>query len=731
MLVKTCNQIVVAKPLTFLQVTAGERKIIPMDNKDFRYLRFRAIGNFEVSGFNGNADSFPYEHFEDDRPGYGYKSFINKRAHFEHNCITSDSMILMEDFSYKPIIDIEIGDSVWTHAGTCEEVTTFFEYPHKGSLIKLKVEGILRSLFFTHKHPLWVVKQKDKKRAVTKIGNIRNNQKRKVLLEESMEVFAKNTSPEWIFSKDVKERDCIVVPYPKVERQINPEINGLDMARFMGFYVAEGSIGGNRDIWGDQLNQVIQFSFNVKEKEYIDFIKKFAEKRGFHVNTHIAAASHAFGTDSCVIVDVCSSEYADMMNLYCGRHSKKKCLSEDIMKMPREWQVEFLKAYFEGDANINEEKGIKGSTASYQLALQIQMLCAIQKVWCNVKEFKQHTPNDAYVKNCYGNLIYVFNITTHEAQQLFGPYFKFKDKRENLAVSKTDYGFLVPIKYKEEVPYIGKVYNLEVANQNSYTVYNMAVHNSSLGVRGSIGDLPDAFLNKFIMPEKYKDYKWADLVLTKELAPVRAEILNMPNQRDGAIEVLMRIDTKLVKSAKVDSKVRSALERLIRMIDTGQKLTVSMGTNVGYSTCSTCGNEARFSSDYCNHLSQFKKGGLSIVTANQIRDLLDKNTLREEWLKWIMASKFDIEEVVKGASNKGMAVRNGEINHEDSFFELSVVGMPAYPQAIQLEKYARKSSEERDSYLQRMRKEVGDENILDIYSLMQQDGIISKACELV
>jgi hypothetical protein len=255
-------------------------------------------------------------------------------------------------------------------------------------------------------------------------------------------------------------------------------------------------------------------------------------------------------------------------------------------------------------------------------------------------------------------------------------------------------------------------------------------HNSSEGIGGSIGDLPDAFLNKFNYGDKYKDYKWADLVLTTDLAPVRAEILRMPNQRDGSIEVLMRIDTKLVKSAKVNSKVKSALERLIRMIDTGQKLTVSMGTNVGYSVCSACGNEARFAQDYCDHLSQFKKGGLTIVTANFIRDMLDRNSLRPEWLKWIMAHKHDIQEVLSGISNKGMAVRNGEINHENSFFELSVVAMPAYPQAVQLEKYARAQTEERKSYLQRMRKELGDENILDIYSLMQEDGLISQACQL-
>jgi len=85
MLYKTCNQIIKASPLTQKQSSKYERRILPLDSSSFRYLRFRAIGNFEKSGANGNCDAFPYNFLEDERPGYGYKSFINKRAHVEHD----------------------------------------------------------------------------------------------------------------------------------------------------------------------------------------------------------------------------------------------------------------------------------------------------------------------------------------------------------------------------------------------------------------------------------------------------------------------------------------------------------------------------------------------------------------------------------------------------------------------------------------------------------------------
>ena len=252
-------------------------------------------------------------------------------------------------------------------------------------------------------------------------------------------------------------------------------------------------------------------------------------------------------------------------------------------------------------------------------------------------------------------------------------------------------------------------------------------HNSQMGITGSIGDLPDAFLNKFNYPDDVENKKWSSL-LDKDKAPIRAKILSLPGQKDGSIEVLMRIDTTLLgKKSSLKPQVRQALERIVRAIDTGQKLSCSMGTNVAHSVCSACGNVVKFAKDYCNHLSN-RKGGITITSSNEMRDLLDKNILRPEWLKHICVSAYDAQEIIKSASNKSIAVKNGEINHELSFFELSVVAIPAYPKGVMLEKLARKNTETHKEYLQRMRKELGDDAILDFYSFLQDEGLIANSC---
>jgi len=251
-------------------------------------------------------------------------------------------------------------------------------------------------------------------------------------------------------------------------------------------------------------------------------------------------------------------------------------------------------------------------------------------------------------------------------------------------------------------------------------------HNSAEGIKGSIGDLPDAFLNKFNYPNGTES-KWASL-LGKKNDAVRLGILNTPGQKDGSIEVLMRIDTTLLKKqSSLKPQVRQALERIIRAIDTGQKLACSMGTNVQYSVCSSCGNTAKFAKDYCTHLKH-RKGGITIVTANEVRDMLNREVLRPEWLKHICASKYDADEIIKGASNKSIAMKNGEINHEESFFELSVVAIPAYAKGLMLEKIARQADESQKEYLRRIASEFGDDMILDLYSFLQQEGRISTQC---
>lgn len=196
------------------------------------------------------------------------------------------------------------------------------------------------------------------------------------------------------------------------------------------------------------------------------------------------------------------------------------------------------------------------------------------------------------------------------------------------------------------------------------------VEHQSDNIRNSIGTLSAAYLNAFIIPEKYSS--WYDIPDRE-----RIDVLTLPNQKDGSIEVLMKID-------------KSRAPTIARKVEKEEPLHVSMGTNVDYSICSVCGNNAHYERQFCDDV-KWNKGGTKLVPAEQIRGLVKNGVIESPWLKWILPRESDRSEVLnKSASNRMVLARVFEINYGLQFFELSVVTNPAFTRGHLLERIAKK-----------------------------------------
>lgn len=194
------------------------------------------------------------------------------------------------------------------------------------------------------------------------------------------------------------------------------------------------------------------------------------------------------------------------------------------------------------------------------------------------------------------------------------------------------------------------------------------VEHNSENVEKSIGSLLGAYLNRFDTSKYGRE--WTDLTSEE-----RIEVLsNREIEEDGSVEVLMAVDSHLSPS-------------VARMIDTDTEVGCSMGTNIDFSTCSVCGNKARFEYEYCNHVA-YSKGATVLIPANQIRNLLKEGKLKPEWIKWVLHREADQKEVLKGNTSRMVTATVFEINYGLSFFELSVVANPAYIRGYKLEKIA-------------------------------------------
>jgi len=95
------------------KISPQTRKIVQY-NPDFVYARFKAIGCIEVDGPNANADAFPYGEFLDNRPNYGYQSFIGKHAFVEHQSNNINNSIGDLHHSYLNRFNTsELGNREW------------------------------------------------------------------------------------------------------------------------------------------------------------------------------------------------------------------------------------------------------------------------------------------------------------------------------------------------------------------------------------------------------------------------------------------------------------------------------------------------------------------------------------------------------------------------------------------------------------------------------------------
>jgi hypothetical protein len=149
------------------------------------------------------------------------------------------------------------------------------------------------------------------------------------------------------------------------------------------------------------------------------------------------------------------------------------------------------------------------------------------------------------------------------------------------------------------------------------------------------------------------------------------------NDEDGCVECLIAVDKK-------------SHPQLVRDIDTGVINSVSMGTRVGWSTCSVCGNVARTEPEYCDHIRGYKGMKISHYT----------NNAEHSFGKWPIH----------------------EVNHDLEFIELSWVAVPAFREANVLEKIAslKKAVDENSSEeAKKLADAVIPQNLLQIHEAAQ------------
>ena len=345
--------------------------------------------------------------------------------------------LVKTDKGYKDISKIKEGDFVLTHKNRYKKVVKTNKRFINEKILEFNVSGIPERIRVTKNHPF----------LVSRYGSVHHSKYRFNLPDYFENSF------EWIKAKDLKPKtsglrqrnlmDLIIVPKKElINNTPFSDLNGFE--RFIGLYLAEGSCS----------HHGIALAFHVKEKELIDFCLDFLKRNGFNCNTQI--------------VDNCCRVYAQRMILknYFKRFGKSvdMCMPDDLVDS---LDLLTVHGWLEGDGHLSPN-GFVGTSISRKLVFQMKDILFRNKIICNI-----HLRQRGWNTFPNSKPIYAFTLNKINTKKLFG--ISSKSKR-NTGITHHKGHFMASFN-SEEVSFKGLVYNLQVEDDESYSVNGIKVHN--------------------------------------------------------------------------------------------------------------------------------------------------------------------------------------------------------------------------------------------------------------
>jgi len=370
-------------------------------------------------------------------------------------CYTAGALVQMADGSFKEIDKILPGEYVVTHTGDTTEVTGARRLEVSDEIYTVQASGHL-PLECTGNHEQYVVRRED---ALDK----------KRHFNQDLDV---EKAAQWVRTDDLRVGDWMVCPMPP----LGDEEESKDFAYLAGWYVAEGDLK-----YDSRTNsKCVRFSTGMSDPLHEE-IQDICRRLGTD-NPPRVYAEPEIGRRSVYVTD---TELYDRL-LDFGKGAKNKRLPERVFYWDEESLLAFLSGYLSGDGCYYEasdsKKNLYASTASKELALQLQVLGLSLGGFVYIRETKHYTSKSATTAEGY-TISYQMRFDAELTSKIGPCVFKCTDVPvpgdygKNTRRIQGDYALLkISAIAAEEMD--TSVYNLHVASDDhSYLVHGLATHN--------------------------------------------------------------------------------------------------------------------------------------------------------------------------------------------------------------------------------------------------------------
>ncbi len=437
------------------------------------------------------------------------------KIYCEPFCLVKDSEVLSES-GWKPIQEMRVGERVFSSL-EFKTICQTYEREYQGQILKIKVKGYFDSVSFTENHPilcikrelLSLVKQEWRKSfpypvPKIKFSPIKSSQTEKQVKLKKLTVQRARELlkyAEYIKASEIKKGDLLVYHFdnlrtncfkhPRISlpiarhggRRRNRRISvclSRSFCRLIGLYLAEGCYS----------NSSVLFTFNKKEVDLIDFVRKEMKRifdcNGFNMKKSI---------NSNVVALRFSSVQASRFFQQFGRRARNKFIPENLKRLSNSRLLMLLRGLFEGDGHFaKKDKSFSITTTSKKLADDIFLLL-LRLGFCPTLTFGKQTTALPFTKRKIDCVYFTLRVGSDGAKRfakLMGKDFIFGSpshlsRRNGINLlryyqNKEKIGFL--LRRVESIIYSnynGKVYNLQVVDSHSFITRIATVHNCGSG----------------------------------------------------------------------------------------------------------------------------------------------------------------------------------------------------------------------------------------------------------
>lgn len=356
-----------------------------------------------------------------------------------------------------PIEDIKEGTIVLTHKGNWEKVVKTFSHKFSGNLIKIKGE-----LEVTPNHPIYTQDEWVNANELIPADQV-TFPKPKVTGDALVTLdFAGKTKVPYLYTKDKKRiyarGSAKQLPSGSVGRGGKKSIPSQvlideDLLYLFGLWIAEGFTSGGK---------LATFCFGYSElgtlvKRSVEIIK---DKFGLEAKVvELKARGSA-------LVQVGNRFISDFFDREFKRGAGNKRVPQWLKNLSPELLWSFILGYIDGDGHVDVDTTARVSSVSPMLLKDIRFLLARCGIFSNMRLARKGGLGCIEGRPVNFRDSWILSITG-------GGYHAVKSRK----LPSRDFNWSRVHTSLGEVPYEGAVYNIEVANDNSYVADGVAVHN--------------------------------------------------------------------------------------------------------------------------------------------------------------------------------------------------------------------------------------------------------------